>query len=88
LLLGTDIEGLFYPKREIQLKKWDKYQFAQGVVMLAVSDLLPKEKKLSLARLAVLEAESTVDVGDLKSTRIMAPAGPRTSESIEGRPHF
>ena len=77
LVLGTDIEGLYYPKREIQLKKWDKYEFAQGVVMMAVADLLPKDKKLSLAKLAVLEAESIVDVSEWKSGRSLSPAEPR-----------
>ena len=77
LLVGTDTEGLYYPKREIQLKKWDKYEFAEGVVMLAVADLLPKDKKLSLARLAVLEAESTIEVSELKSRRSPLPLEPR-----------
>jgi hypothetical protein len=77
LLLGADTEGLYYPKREIQLKKWDKYEFAEGVVMLAVADLLPKDKKLSLARLAVVEAESTVEVSELKSRKSSAVVEPR-----------
>jgi len=77
LLLGTDTEGLYYPKREIQLKKWDKYEFAEGVVMLAVADLLPKDKKLTLARLAVIEAESTVEVSELKSRKNAAVVEPR-----------
>ena len=77
LLLGNDVEGLFYQQRQIQLKKWDKYRFAEGVIMLAVADLLPKDKKLSLAKLAVLETESTVDVSELKARRSLLPAGPR-----------
>lgn len=66
LVLGASTDGVNYPKREIQLTKWDKYQFAQGVVLLAVSDILPKDMRISLTRLAVLEAESTVGVNELK----------------------
>jgi len=77
LLLGADSDRVYYPKREIQLKKWDEYKFAQGVVVLAVSDLLPEDKKYSLSRLALLEAESTVDVRELKSSRTRLRAGPR-----------
>jgi hypothetical protein len=76
LVLGTDADGVYYLKREIQLKKWDKYEFAEGVVMMAVADLLPRDKKLSLARLAVLEAETTVDVSELKTRRSFLPAAP------------
>ncbi len=35
--------------------------------MFAADALLPQDKRFSLTRLAVLEAESTVDVHDLKS---------------------
>lgn len=77
LLLGSEVEGLFYAQRQVQLKKWDKYQFAEGVIMLAVADMLPRDKKLSLTKLAVLEAKATVDVSELKSGPIQLPAGPR-----------
>jgi hypothetical protein len=67
LLIGSDSDRVYFPKHEIQLKKWDKYKFAQGVVMLAADALLSQDKKISLTRLAVSEAESTVDVHELKS---------------------
>ena len=76
LLLGADRNSLYYPKREIRLRKWDKYKFAQGVVILALDDLMPEDKKLSLSKLAVLEADSTVDVRLLKSSRSWLPATP------------
>jgi hypothetical protein len=68
LRLGSESDLVYFPKHEIQLKKWDKYKFAQGVVMLAADALLPQDKKISLTRLAILEAEGTVDVHDLKSS--------------------
>lgn len=66
LVLGASIDGVNYPKHEIQLTKWDKYQFAQGVVLLAVGEILPHDMRISLTRLAVLEAESTVGIDELK----------------------
>ena len=74
LLLGSDTDRVFYPNREIQLKKWDDYKFAQGVVILAVNDMLPEDKKYSLSKLALLQAESTVDVRELKSRRRQTPS--------------
>lgn len=75
LVLGANRDGLYFRNREIQLKKWDDYQFAQGVVLLAVDDMLPRDKKILLSRLAVLEAESTVDVRELKAGRAPTSAG-------------
>jgi hypothetical protein len=77
LVLGAAKDQLYYPNREIQLKNWDDYKFAQGVVMLAVNDMFPEEKKYSLSNLALLEAESTVDVSELKSSRTRLHAGPQ-----------
>ena len=77
LLLGSESDGVYYPKREIQLKKWDKYKFAQGVVILAVESLLPRDQKYSLAKLALAEADSFVDVRELKISRNSLRAGPR-----------
>jgi hypothetical protein len=66
LVLGAGSDSLYFPTREIRLTRWDKYQFAQGVVLLAVNDMLPEDMKISLTRLAVTEAESTVGVNELK----------------------
>jgi hypothetical protein len=66
LILGAERDAIYYPKREIHLMKWDKYQFAQGVVVLAVNEMLPADMRISLTKLAVLEAESTVSVDQLK----------------------
>jgi hypothetical protein len=77
LLLGAGKDRVYYPDREIQLTKWDKFQFAEGVVLLAVADLLPTDEKVLLTKLAVLGADSIVDVRELKSSRTALRAGPR-----------
>jgi hypothetical protein len=77
LLLGAEKDGVYYPQREIHLTKWNKFRFAQGVVVLAVDDLLPREKRMSLTQLAIADAESTVDVGELKSERARAHGAPQ-----------
>ena len=77
LLLGSDSDRVYYPKREIQLRKWDKYKFAEGVVILAVDSLLPADAKVSLSKLAVTEADSIVDVRELKISRNSLRAAPR-----------
>jgi len=77
VFLGADKDSVYYPKREIRLKKWNKYKFAQGVVLLALDDLMPEDKTLSLSKLAVLEVDSTVDVRLLKSSRTWLPGGPQ-----------
>ena len=66
LILGANSNAVYYPKHQVQLTKWNKYQFAQGVVMLAVDDLLPTDMKISLTKLAVSTADSTVGVDELK----------------------
>jgi len=77
LIVGAEVNGVDFPKHEIQLKKWNSYSFAQGVVLLAVDDLLPLEKRISLTRLAVTEAESTVALGALKNEPSRGEASPQ-----------
>jgi hypothetical protein len=77
LFVGSDADRVYYPKREIQLTKWDKFKFAQGVVILATDSLLPNAKKYSLSKLALVEAESVVDVRELKDGGTPLAAGPR-----------
>jgi hypothetical protein len=76
LFLSAEKDSVYYPKREIRLRKWNKYKFAQGVVLLALDDLMPEGKTLALSKLAVLEVDSTVDVRALKSSRSWLPAAP------------
>jgi len=77
LFVGSDADRVYYPKREIQLTKWDKFKFAQGVVILATDSLLPNDKKYSLSKLALVEAEGVVDVRELKDGRTPLATGPR-----------
>src|SRR5580700_12191314 len=77
LFIGPDADRVYYPKREIQLTKWDKFKFAQGVVILATDSLLPNDKKYSLSKLALVEAEGVVDVRELKDGGTPLAAGPR-----------
>lgn len=67
-MLGSEADRVYYAKREIQLRKWDKYKFAQGVVILAAEALLTQDEKFSLTGMAVTEAEATVDVRQLKGS--------------------
>jgi hypothetical protein len=77
LNLGAGNNGVDFPKHEIQLKKWDGYRFAQGVVMLAVDDLLPIDKRISLTKLAVTQAESIVDLSELRNERLHEATSPQ-----------
>jgi hypothetical protein len=61
LVVGAEKDVLEFERREIRLTKWDPYLFAQGVVVLAFEDLLPKKEVLSVAKRAVSWADSTID---------------------------
>ena len=67
LVLGVEknAEGLDIDSREIRLAKWDRYMFAQGVVMLAFEELMPKTQVLVVAKRAVNWADATVDIGQI-----------------------
>jgi hypothetical protein len=44
------------------LTRWDRYLFAQGVVMLAFADLLTGDRKIAMTKRAVNWADSTVEI--------------------------
>jgi hypothetical protein len=67
LRLGGSDDVLHYPMQEIQLKKWDKYRFADAVVELALHDMLSLEDKARLRNIAVNEAGATVSICELKT---------------------
>src|SRR5260370_36857326 len=71
LLLGSDKNALAFDQREIRLVKWDPYLFAQGVVMLAFEDLLPMDQRLAMTKRAVNWADSTIDVKQVATTRVV-----------------
>jgi hypothetical protein len=66
LALGASRNNFSYSQYEIQLTKWDKYKFAQGVVLLAFDELLSPKDRLQLARAALSQADSSVDVNTLR----------------------
>jgi hypothetical protein len=67
LRLGASENVLRYPTREIQLKKWDEYRFADAVVDLALHDMVPHDERVRLGNSAVHEAGAIVSICELKS---------------------
>jgi hypothetical protein len=65
LVLGADRNVVAFDQREIRLTKWDRYLFAQGVVLLAFGDLMPLEKKMAMTKRALSWAESTVGIQEI-----------------------
>jgi hypothetical protein len=69
LVLGTDHDEFVRDGalEELHLKSWDPEKFAQGVVVVALRELVPRPDLARLARLSVTLAGSTVEVSDLRS---------------------
>lgn len=65
LVLGADQNEIWFQGREVRLKQWDGYAFAQGVVWLAFEDLMPSQQRLTIAKRAVVWADSTVEIEQL-----------------------
>jgi hypothetical protein len=66
LVLGTDKNEVWFQDREIRLKKWDRYAFAQGVAWLAFEDLMPSQQRLTITKRIVSWADATVDIEQLR----------------------
>jgi hypothetical protein len=66
LVLGAEKDGVLTQKGEVQLRKWDRYLFAQGVVILAFGELMPTEEKLTMAKRAVSWAGATIGVQQMQ----------------------
>jgi hypothetical protein len=62
LVLGADRNGVSLGKREIWLRRWNRYMFAQGVVALAFDDLMTGDRRIAMSKRAVNWADSTVEV--------------------------
>ena len=62
LVLGAPTNAVNSDRREIRLTHWDRYLFAQGVIMLAFEELMSLEERASMAKRAVSWADSTIDV--------------------------
>lgn len=69
LVLGADQDEFIRDSAiaELHLKSWDPEKFAQGVVVVALRELVPRPDLARLARLSVTLASSTADVSDLRS---------------------
>ena len=61
LVLGAPRNEVSADKKEIRLTKWDRYLFAQGVIMLAFEDLMPLDDRTAMVKRAVSWADSTID---------------------------
>jgi hypothetical protein len=62
LVLGTNENSVDMNTRELRLKKWDKYFYAEGVLRLTFDQMLSAESKMRLAKRAVMESEAGVDL--------------------------
>jgi len=71
LVLGANENSVDMNARELRLKKWDRYLYAEGVLRLTFDQMLSSEAKMRLARRAVAESEATVD---LHGSAVLQPA--------------
>src|SRR5207249_8819963 len=68
LALGADENSVDMNTRELRLKKWDRYLYAEGVLRLSFDQMLSAEAKMRLARRALAESESTVRWDDARAS--------------------
>jgi len=67
LRIGAGENILHFKTREIVLKKWDEYRFADAVVDLALYDMVSAEERVRLSNSAINRAGATVGVCELKA---------------------
>jgi len=60
LVLGAANNQVGFDEHQIRLTKWDRGAFAQGVVILASSDII-LDRRMSLVKRALTWADATVD---------------------------
>jgi len=65
LVLGADKNVVYFDKKTILLKRWDRSLFAEGVVLLAFEEILTPERRVTIANRAVSWAQASVDVGEI-----------------------
>jgi hypothetical protein len=53
LVLGANKNRVDVDTGEIQLVRWDRGLFAEGVMLLAFEDLMPAHQRLTIAKRAV-----------------------------------
>lgn len=64
LVLGASKNEVWFQDQEIRLTKWDRYAFAQGVVMVAFQDLM-LDRSTAMAKRAVTWVDATIDTEQL-----------------------
>src|SRR3981081_1298863 len=62
LVLGAERDEIGLDQREIRLTTWDRYLFAQGVVVLTFADLLTWDRKIAMTTRAAHWAEATGEI--------------------------
>ena len=62
LVLGAEANSVDLNTKELRLKKWDRYLYAQGALCLMFDQMMSSESKIQLARRAVAESEATIEV--------------------------
>jgi hypothetical protein len=69
LVLGADDNEFVRdgPVSEIRLKSWNPEKFAEGVVAVAIRDVLHADDLAKIAHQSVVLADSTLDVRELRS---------------------
>ena len=73
LILGADENSVDIDARELRLKKWDTYFYAEGVLRLSFDQVMSSEAKIQLARRAVAESEATVTVDQARTASTPSP---------------
>lgn len=62
LVLGADRDAVDFDNRAVLLVRWDPDLFAQGAVVLAFEDLMPLERRVTIARRVMMWTDATVAV--------------------------
>jgi hypothetical protein len=73
LILGADENSVDIDARELRLKKWDTYFYAEGVLRLSFDQMMSSETKIWLARRAVAESKATVTVDQARTASTPSP---------------
>ena len=73
LILGADENSVDIDARELRLKKWDTYFYAEGVLRLDFDQMMSPEGKMRLARRAVAESKATVTVDQARTASTPSP---------------
>ena len=73
LMLGADENSVDIDARELRLKKWNTYFYAEGVLRLNFDQVLSSEAKMRLARRAVAESEAMVTVDQARTASTPSP---------------